>query len=186
MGVALAQDADRITRGPGHRTFLDDEFERLGSRLVALDDWGDNTHEGELLKFLEDWVSKGERLKIAKRSRRGMLRKAREGKVILPPIPDYVSWPWKLWIAVAGTLLVIGGLAWISKLWVIVATGAARATGDRVRAASAVSTRLYWGPAGVRSRPWAFPGPTTSKRTSLAEPTIVAKNVSPLRCVLWP
>ncbi len=290
--MALAQDADRITRDPGHRTFLDDEFERLGSRLVALDDWGDNTHEGELLKFLKDWVSKGERLKIAKRSRRGMLRKAREGKVILPPIPDYVSWPWKLWIAVAGTLLVIGGLAWISKLWVIVATGAAgaffdlglyallvgstglgvrlamgqepamcafvvvgapaafffsfalftaigyalvaagravvgdalpaylleeggifiaavvwlavgfwlpegvslrggargaaRATGDRIRAASAVSTRLYWGPAGVRSRPWAFPGPTISKRTSLAEPTIVAKNVSPLRCVLWP
>jgi site-specific DNA recombinase len=34
-------------------------------------------------------VSKGERLKIAERSRRGMLRKAREGKVILPPIPDF-------------------------------------------------------------------------------------------------
>src|SRR3712207_8464892 len=50
--------------------------------------WGDDTHEGELLKFLKGWVSKGERLKIAERSRRGMLRKAREGKVILPPIPD--------------------------------------------------------------------------------------------------
>jgi hypothetical protein len=89
VGVALAQDADRITRDPGHRAFLDDDFERLGSRLVALDDWGDDTHEGELLKFLKGWVSKGERLKIAERSRRGMLRKPREGKIILPPIPDY-------------------------------------------------------------------------------------------------
>src|SRR5918998_5818905 len=89
VGVVLAQDADRITRDPGHRAFLDDEFERLGTPLVALDDWGDDTHEGELLKFLKGWVSKGERLKIAERSRRGMLRKAREGKVILPPIPDY-------------------------------------------------------------------------------------------------
>lgn len=88
-GMVLAQDADRITRDPGHRAFLDDEFERLGVRLVALDDWGDDTHEGELLKFLKGWVSKGERLKIAERSRRGILRKAREGKVILPPIPDY-------------------------------------------------------------------------------------------------
>lgn len=56
---------------------------------MTLDDWGDDTHEGELLKFLKGWVCKGERLKIAERSRRGMLRKAREGKVILPPIPDF-------------------------------------------------------------------------------------------------
>src|SRR5215210_4587888 len=89
VAVVVAQDADRITRDPAHRAFLDGEFERFGTRLVALDDWGDDTHEGELLKFLKGWVSKGERLKISERSRRGMLRKAREGKVILPPIPDY-------------------------------------------------------------------------------------------------
>lgn len=41
-----------------------------------------------------------------------------------------MSWPWKLWIAVAGTLLVVGGLAWISKLWVVVTTdGRVVATG---------------------------------------------------------
>ena len=45
ISMVLAQDADRITRDPGHRAFLDDEFERLGARLVALDDWGDDTHE---------------------------------------------------------------------------------------------------------------------------------------------
>jgi hypothetical protein len=35
-----------------------------------------------------------------------------------------------LWIAIAGTVLVVGGVAWISKLWVIVATdGRVVATG---------------------------------------------------------
>jgi site-specific DNA recombinase len=64
VSVVWAQDADRITREPIHRAFLDDEVERFGTRLVALDDWGDNTHEGELLKYLKGWVSKGERLKM--------------------------------------------------------------------------------------------------------------------------
>ena len=82
VSVVLAQDADRITRDPGHRAFLDDEFERQGTQLAALDDWGDGSHEGELLKYLRGWVSKGERLKTAERSRRGRLRKAREGKVL--------------------------------------------------------------------------------------------------------
>jgi len=37
---------------------------------------------------------------------------------------------WKWWIAIAGTALVVGGVAWISKLWVIVATdGRVVATG---------------------------------------------------------
>ncbi len=41
-----------------------------------------------------------------------------------------MSWPWKLWIAVAGSLLIVGGLAWVAKLWVIVATdGRVVATG---------------------------------------------------------
>ena len=80
--MVVAQDADRITRDPAHRAFLDDELERLGVRLIAVDDWGDNTHEGELLKYLKGWVSKGERLKTAERTRRGKLRKAREGKIM--------------------------------------------------------------------------------------------------------
>src|SRR5215212_9592583 len=82
VSLVLAQDADRITREPMHRAFLDDEFERLGTRLSALDDWGDNTHEGELLKYLKGWVSKGERLKIAERSRRGKREKARRGQTV--------------------------------------------------------------------------------------------------------
>ena len=38
--------------------------------------------------------------------------------------------PWKWWTTIAGTLLFIGGVAWILKLWVIVATdGRVVATG---------------------------------------------------------
>src|SRR5215203_2408450 len=82
VDVVVAQDADRITREPAHRAFLDGEFERFGTRLVALDDWGDDSHEGELLKYLKGWVSKGERLKIAERSRRGKREKARRGETV--------------------------------------------------------------------------------------------------------
>ena len=84
VDVVLAQDADRITRDPIHRALLDDDFEGRGTQLLALDDWGDGTHEGELLKYLKGWVSKGERLKIADRTRRGKRQKAREGKVVAP------------------------------------------------------------------------------------------------------
>ncbi len=38
--------------------------------------------------------------------------------------------PWKWWIALAGTALIAGGVAWLLKLWVIVATdGRVVATG---------------------------------------------------------
>jgi site-specific DNA recombinase len=82
VAVVLAQDADRITRDPGHRAFLDNEAERFGARWAALDDWGDDSHEGELLKYLKGWVSKGERLKTAERFRRGRQGKARKGEMI--------------------------------------------------------------------------------------------------------
>jgi site-specific DNA recombinase len=89
VDVVLAQDADRITREPGHRAFLDDEFERYGTVLRALDDWGDDSHEGQLLKYVKGWSAKGERLKMAERTRRGRLRKAREGKIIANSCADY-------------------------------------------------------------------------------------------------
>lgn len=85
--AVVAQDADRITREPVHRALLDEEFERRGCRLYALDDWGDGTHEGELLKYLKGWVSKGERLKMAERTRRGRLQRVREGKLVATTPP---------------------------------------------------------------------------------------------------
>lgn len=89
VSVVLAQDADRITREPIHRALLDEEAAKHGARIVALDDWGDDSHEGQLLKFMKGWVSKGERLKTAERTRRGSLRKVREGKLIRSRIPNY-------------------------------------------------------------------------------------------------
>ncbi|MDQ3318068.1 MAG: recombinase family protein [Actinomycetota bacterium] len=85
VAVVVAQDADRITREPGHRMILDEECERSGTRLIALDDWGDDSHEGHLLKFMRGWVSKGEKLKFAERTRRGSLRKVSEGRVLGVP-----------------------------------------------------------------------------------------------------
>jgi site-specific DNA recombinase len=40
VDIVLAQDADRITRDPGHRAYLDNELTSRGTRLEALDDWG--------------------------------------------------------------------------------------------------------------------------------------------------
>jgi site-specific DNA recombinase len=85
----VAQDADRITRNPGHRMLLDEEFERHGARLLALDDWGDDSHEGQLLRFLKGWVSKGERLKIAERPRRGRRQKQKQGLLVVPSTVPY-------------------------------------------------------------------------------------------------
>ncbi|MBA2692544.1 MAG: recombinase family protein [Rubrobacter sp.] len=87
--AVLAQDADRITRDPAHRAFLDEELQRHETALIALDDWGDNSHEGELLKYMKGWVSKGERLKTAERTRRGKLQKVKEGKVLAGRSPSF-------------------------------------------------------------------------------------------------
>lgn len=89
VAVVLAQDADRITREPLHRMILGDEAAAYGCRWMALDDWGDDSHEGQLLGYMKGWVAKGERIKIAERSRRGKLQKAREGKVMVCRKPRY-------------------------------------------------------------------------------------------------
>jgi site-specific DNA recombinase len=58
------------------------EFEERGCKLRALNDRGDESPEAELTDGILDQLSKYERAKIAERSRRGKLRKAREGKVL--------------------------------------------------------------------------------------------------------
>lgn len=62
---------------------------------MALDDWGDDSHEGQLLKFIKGWMAKGERSKIAERMQRGKRQRAREGKIVpagRPPLGyEYVG-----------------------------------------------------------------------------------------------
>jgi site-specific DNA recombinase len=89
VSVVLAQDRDRVAREPAYNYLLRQEFASYGCKLKALNDRGDDTPEGELTDGILDQLAKFERAKIAERTRRGKLRKAREGKIIPSPTPDY-------------------------------------------------------------------------------------------------
>jgi site-specific DNA recombinase len=80
--VVLAQDRDRFAREPAYHYLLRREFEEHGTKIRAMNDRGDDTPEGELTDGILDQLGKFERAKTAERSRRGKLRKAREGKII--------------------------------------------------------------------------------------------------------
>jgi site-specific DNA recombinase len=87
--VVLAQDRDRFVREPAYHYLLRREFEEHGTKLAALNDCGDESPEGELTDGILDQLAKYERAKIVERSRRGKLRKAREGKVVAGHTPNY-------------------------------------------------------------------------------------------------
>jgi site-specific DNA recombinase len=89
VSVVLAQDRDRQAREPAYHYLLRREFEEYGTKLRALNDRGDDSPEGQLTDGILDQLAKFERAKTAERTRRGKLRKAREGKVIAGPSPDY-------------------------------------------------------------------------------------------------
>src|ERR687885_741163 len=80
--VVLAQDRDRFAREPAYHYLLRKEFEEYGTKIRALNDSGDDSPEGQLTDGILDQLAKFERAKTAERSRRGKLRKAREGKII--------------------------------------------------------------------------------------------------------
>lgn len=82
VDLVIAQDRDRIAREPAFHYLLETEFKRYGTKLAALNDWGGDTPEGQLLRGIQDQVAKYERLLIAERTRRGKLRRAKEGKVV--------------------------------------------------------------------------------------------------------
>src|ERR671911_1001741 len=89
VSVVVAQNRDRIAREPAYLYLLRREFEECGTKLRALNDRGDESPEGELTDGILDQLAKYERAKIAERSRRGKLRRAREGKVIPTHTADY-------------------------------------------------------------------------------------------------
>jgi len=82
VDLVLAQDRDRFAREPAYHYLLKREFEEHGTRIRALNDRGDDSPEGELTDGILDQLARYERAKTAERSRRGKLRRAREGKVI--------------------------------------------------------------------------------------------------------
>jgi site-specific DNA recombinase len=87
--VVLAQDRDRFAREPAYHYLLRKEFEEYGCKIRALNDRGDDSPEGELTDGILDQLAKFERAKTAERTRRGRLRKAREGKVVAGRSPRY-------------------------------------------------------------------------------------------------
>jgi site-specific DNA recombinase len=89
VSVVLAQDRDRFAREPAYHYLLKREFEEHGTKIRALSDRGDESPEGELTDGILDQLAKFERAKTAERTRRGKLRKAREGKVIAGSFASY-------------------------------------------------------------------------------------------------
>ena len=89
VSVVLAQDRDRFAREPAYHYLLRREFEEHGTKIRALNDRGDESPEGELTDGILDQLAKFERAKIAERTRRGKLRRAREGKIVPTHTPDY-------------------------------------------------------------------------------------------------
>ncbi len=89
VAVVLAQDRDRFAREPAYHYLLRREFEEHGTKIRALNDRGDDSPEGELTDGILDQLAKYEKAKIAERTRRGKLRKAREGRVICGATPTY-------------------------------------------------------------------------------------------------
>jgi site-specific DNA recombinase len=89
VSVVLAQDRDRFAREPAYHYLLRREFEEYGTKIRALNDRGDDSPEGELTDGILDQLAKFERAKTAERTRRGKLRKAREGKILANNSVDY-------------------------------------------------------------------------------------------------
>ena len=89
VSAVLAQDRDRFAREPAYHYLLKKEFEERGCKLRALNDHGGDGPESELTDGILDQLAKYERAKIAERTRRGKLRRAREGKVVATRTPNY-------------------------------------------------------------------------------------------------
>src|SRR5215211_1553280 len=89
VSVVLAQDRDRFAREPSYHYLLRREFEEHSCKIRALNDRGDDSPEGDLTDGILDQLAKYERAKMTERSRRGKLRKARQGKVIATTKPPY-------------------------------------------------------------------------------------------------
>ena len=89
VAVVLAQDRDRFAREPAYVYLLRKEFEDHSTKLKALNDRGDDTPEGELTDGILDQLAKYERAKITERTRRGMLRRVRQGNPNVTGQPRY-------------------------------------------------------------------------------------------------
>jgi site-specific DNA recombinase len=82
VDLVLVQDRDRFSREPAYYFLLSEEFRLRGVTVRALNQRGDDSPEGQLTDGIIDQIAKFERAKTAERTRRGRLRKAKEGKIV--------------------------------------------------------------------------------------------------------
>jgi DNA invertase Pin-like site-specific DNA recombinase len=83
----VAQDLDRIARDNIYVGLLKKEFDRKSTRLYALNQRSDGSAEGELSDTILGAVAAFERQMITRRTTKGRLQKAKEGKV--PNVSNY-------------------------------------------------------------------------------------------------
>jgi site-specific DNA recombinase len=89
VDLVLVRDRDRIAREPAHIYILQQEFARTGAKMRALNARDDDTPENQLANSMLDQLAKYEQAKIAERTRRGRLAKARRGGLKIGRIPKY-------------------------------------------------------------------------------------------------
>src|SRR5215831_9130192 len=78
--VVLAPD--RLARNYAHQWLLVEEFEKLNTQLIFLQNPFRDTPQGKLLTQMQGMIAEYERAQIAERMRRGKLEKARRGEFI--------------------------------------------------------------------------------------------------------
>src|SRR5262245_28109844 len=72
----------RLARNYAHQWFLVEEFEKLNTQLIFLQNPFGDTPQGKLLTQMQGMIAEYERAQIAERMRRGRLEEARRGEYI--------------------------------------------------------------------------------------------------------
>jgi site-specific DNA recombinase len=75
---------DRLARNYAHQWLLVEEFSKLNTQLIFLQNPFGDTPQGKLLTQMQGMIAEYERAQIAERMRRGKMEKARRG--------DYIPW----------------------------------------------------------------------------------------------
>jgi site-specific DNA recombinase len=89
VDVVVAQDRDRFARKVVLNGLLEEEFQRHGCKTLALNDYGDESPEGLLMRGIQGQFAEYERLKIAERTRRGKAAKVRRGRILRTKKPPF-------------------------------------------------------------------------------------------------
>ncbi len=76
----IIHHTDRLTRGGiAHLAILYDEFQRYNTKLISVLDPLEDSDEGELVRSVNAYAAKKERLQIRERTMRGRLKNAKDG-----------------------------------------------------------------------------------------------------------